>query len=120
MTQPQASARADQEPPGAGARTANRASGASPAAGPVSATATQTSATPKAGNAEAAGTARQDASATGEDEPALRCPRPVRFVNKRLPRWFQVRGRVLWEPGAWLRGPLPPLSLSWCPWFEPF
>lgn len=63
MTRLQASASAGREPLGASAQTANQASGASPAAAPVSVTATQTSVTPAAGSVETAGTTQPDTSA---------------------------------------------------------
>lgn len=62
MTQLQASASAGQGPPDVSAQTANQASGASPAAVPVSVTATQTSVIPAPGSVETAGTTRQDTS----------------------------------------------------------
>lgn len=70
MTQLQASASAGREPPGVSAQTANRDSGASPAAAPVSVTATQTSVTPAPGSVETAGTTQRDTSVNGKDHSA--------------------------------------------------
>lgn len=67
VTQLQASVSADKEPPGGSALTVSRASGASPAAPPVSVTAMQTSAIPARENAEAAGTSQQDISVSGKE-----------------------------------------------------
>ena len=66
MTQLQASASVGREPLDGCAPTANQASGASPAAAPVSATATQTSVTPAPGSVETAGTTRLDTSVNGK------------------------------------------------------
>lgn len=67
MTQLQASVSAGKEPPGVNAQTASQASGASPAAAAVSATAMQTSVTPALGSAHTVGTIQQDTSVSGKD-----------------------------------------------------
>lgn len=66
MTQLQASASAGREPWGVSVQTANQASGASPAAAPVSVTAMQTSVTPALGSVQTVGTIQQDTSVNGK------------------------------------------------------
>lgn len=72
VTQYQASASAGREPLGVSAQTANRASGASPAAAPASVTAMWTSVTPAPGSAEAAGTSQRDTSVSGKESLRVR------------------------------------------------
>lgn len=73
MTQLQASASAGREPRGVSAQTANQASGASPAAAPVSVMATQTSVTPAPGSVKTAGTTQQDTSVSGKKRSVTVC-----------------------------------------------
>ena len=72
-TQLQASATAGRGPLGVSVLTANQASGASPAAAPVSVTATQTAVTPKPESVETAGTTRQDISVTSKNHSVSDC-----------------------------------------------
>lgn len=62
MTQSQASVSAGREPPAVSVQIVSRASGASPAVAPASATATQTSVTLAPASAQSAGTTLQDTS----------------------------------------------------------
>lgn len=97
VTQLQASVSADKEPQGGSALTVSRASGASPAAPPVSVTAMQTSAIPARENAEAAGTSQQDISVSGKENSV---PHFSSFV-----RVIKLKANLLshFVPVAWTR-----------------
>lgn len=90
VTRSRGSAPAGRAPSGASAPTANQASGVSPAAGAVSATATQTSVTPKQENAETVGTTPQDTSVNGQ--PSSLSPPRHQALNKRVSFPFPPTG----------------------------